>query len=186
MNPSTEDLLTAVEAQSVDKVILLPNNKNIVLAANQVAGLTEKQVRIVPTTSIPQALAALAVFNANHAFDENVSDMSKAIDTIQTVELTHAVRDVELNGVCVSSGQTIGLLDNDLIASGDNLSDVARTAFEQIDRDDAELISVFTGKDASESDTVAMRALLTDTYPDAEVEVHDGGQPHYLFIIGIE
>lgn len=186
MNPSTEDLLTAVEAQSVDKVILLPNNKNIVLAANQVAGLTEKQVRIVPTTSIPQALAALAVFNANHAFDENVSDMSKAIDTIQTVELTHAVRDVELNGVCVSSGQTIGLLDNELIASGDNLSDVARTAFEQIDRDDAELISVFSGKDARESDTVAMCALLADAYPDAEVEVHDGGQSHYLFIIGIE
>lgn len=186
MNPSTEDLLTAVEAQSVDKIILLPNNKNIVLAANQVAGLTGKQVRIVPATSIPQALAALAVFNADHGFDANLADMSKAIDTIQTVELTHAVRDVELNGVCVSSGQTIALLDEELIASGDRLSDVARTAFERIDRDDAELISVFTGEDVSECDTDAMRAILADAYPDAEVEVHDGGQSHYLFIIGIE
>lgn len=186
MNPSTEDLLTAVEAQVVDKVIILPNNKNIVLAANQVAGLTAKQVRIVPAISIPQALAALAVFNADHALDENTSDMSKAIEAIQTVELTHAVRDVELNGVCVSSGQTIGLLDDELIASGDSLSDVARMAFARIDRDDAELVSVFTGKDASGSDTDALRLILARAYPDAEVEVHDGGQPHYLFIIGIE
>ena len=186
MNPSTEDLLLAVEAQPVDKVILLPNNKNIVLAANQVAGLTAKQVRIVPTTSIPQALSALAMFNADRGFDQNVLDMSRAIGTIQTVELTHAVRNVELNGVDVSSGQSIALLDDELIASGDTLSDVARAAFERIDRDDTELVSVFTGKDASLSDTDAMRAILADAYPDAEVEVHDGGQPHYQFIIGIE
>lgn len=186
MNPSTEDLLKAVEAQPVDKVIVLPNNKNILLTANQLTGLTDKQVRVVPTRSIPQALAALAVFNADHSIDENVADMSDALNRIQTVELTYAVRDVELNGVCVSSGQTIGLLDDELIASGDSLSDVATIAFGQIDRDDAELISVFSGKDVSEDESEAMRRILTDAFPDAEVEVHDGGQPHYLFIIGIE
>jgi DAK2 domain fusion protein YloV len=186
MNPSTEDLLKAVEAQPVDKVIVLPNNKNILLTANQLTGLTDKQVRVVPTRSIPQALAALAVFNADHSIDENVADMSDAVNRIQTVELTYAVRDVELNGVCVSSGQTIGLLDDELIASGDSLSDVAAIAFGQIDRDDAELISVFSGKDVSDDESEAMRRILTDAFPDAEVEVHDGGQPHYLFIIGIE
>lgn len=186
MNPSTEDLLGAVEAQPVDKVIVLPNNKNIVLTANQIASLTEKQVRVVPATSIPQALAALAVFNAEHSIDENASNMTRALTTIQTVELTHAVRDVVLNGVCVSSGQAIGLLDDELIAAGDSLTDVATTAITRIDRDDAELVSVFTGKDASDDDTATMRVILTDAFPDAEVEVHDGGQPHYLFIIGIE
>lgn len=186
MNPSTEDLLKAVEAQSVDEVIILPNNKNIVLTANQVTGLTKKHVRVVPTTSIPEALAALAVFNTDHSIDQNVSAMSRAIGTIQTVELTHAVRDVELNGLCVSAGQTIGLLDGALIAAGNSLAAVAAMAVERIDRDDAELISVFTGKSASDDDIGAIRRVLTDAFPDAEVEVHDGGQPHYLFIIGIE
>ncbi len=186
MNPSTEDLLKAVDAQPVDKVIVLPNNKNIVLTANQLTNLTRKQVRVVPTASIPQALAALAVFNTAHSIDDNVADMSEALNTIQTVELTHAVRDVELNGVCVSSGQTIGLLDDELIASGNSLRDVAKIAFNRIERDDAELISVFSGKDVTDSDIKAMQAILAEAFPDAEVEVHDGGQPHYLFIIGIE
>jgi len=186
MNPSTEDLLNAVEAQPVDKVIVLPNNKNIVLTANQVANLTGKQVRVVPTASIPQALAALAVFNAQRSIDENASDMAQALTTIQTVELTHAVRDVELNGVRVSSGQTIGLLDDELIAAGDSLTDVAEKAITRINREDTELVSVFTGKDASGEDSETIRTILTEAFPGAEVEVHDGGQPHYLFIIGIE
>jgi DAK2 domain fusion protein YloV len=185
-NPSTADLLDAVEAEDVDQVILLPNNKNIILTANQIAELTPKQVRVVPSTSVPQGLAALAVFNDGHNLDQNVENMSDALKTVQTVELTMAVRDVELNGVQVAKGQTIGLIDDQLFVSGDSIPAVARDVLARIPRTDAELISIFPGEDACEEDVRAVSDVVSETFTSAEVEVHEGGQPHYLFIIAIE
>lgn len=185
-NPSTSDLLDAVEAEDVDQVILLPNNKNIILTANQIAALTRKQVRVVPSASVPQGLAALAIFNDGHSLEQNVREMTGALTSVQTVELTKAVRDVELNGVQVAKGQTIGLIDDQLFVSGDGTAEVARDVFARIPRLDAELISVFPGEDATEAEIRALSDIVSETFPDAEVEIHAGDQPHYLFIIAIE
>ncbi len=185
-NPSTADLLAAVEGEEVDQVIILPNNKNIILTANQISELTLKQIRVVPSTSVPQGLAALAVFNDDHDLDRNATEMANAMRSVQTVELTVAVRDVELNGVQVAKGQTIGLIDDQLFVSGDTTAGVARDVFARMPRTDAELVSLFPGEDAAAEDIQSVAAVVHETYPDAEVEIHAGGQPHYLFIIAIE
>ena len=185
-NPSTADLLAAVEAEGVDQVIILPNNKNIILTANQIAELTTKQVRVVPSTSVPQGLAALAAFNDDHTLDRNAIDMAAAMRSVRTVDLTVAVRDVELNGVQVAKGQTIGLIDDQLFVSGDTTAGVARDVFARLPHADAELISLFPGQDAGDEDIRSVAAVVHEAFPDAEVEIHAGGQPHYLFIIAIE
>ena len=185
-NPSTADLLAAVEAEEVDQVLILPNNKNIILTANQISELTTKQVRVVPSISVPQGLAALAVFNDDHTLDRNATEMTKAMQSVRTVELTVAVRDVELNGVQVAKGQTIGLIDDQLFVSGDTTAGVAHDVFARMPRADAELISLFPGQDAGDEDVRSVAAVVQETFPDAEVEIHAGGQPHYLFIIAIE
>lgn len=185
-NPSTADLLEAVDALTAAQVILLPNNKNIILTANQIAALTTKQVAVVPSASVPQGLAALGVFNAHHTLEQNVADMTAALASVQTVELTKAVRDVELNGVQVAKGQTIGLIDGQLSVSGDSTAGVARDVFARLPRADAELVSVFPGEDAGSADVQAISDIVTEACPDAELEIHAGGQPYYLFIIAIE
>jgi DAK2 domain fusion protein YloV len=185
MNPSTQDLLAAVEASGTDQVVILPNNRNIIMAANQVPELTDRTVRIVPTKSIPHALAALAAFNPHQAIDDNVSAMTDALETVTSIEITRAVRDVELNGVQISQGQVIGLIDNELVASTDSVAATAAILFGMADRE-AELVTVFTGVDATDGDLAAIENAASTTWPDAEVDTQDGGQPHYLFVISIE
>ena len=186
MNPSTQELLRAVEEASAAEVILLPNNKNILLAANQVPDLSSKQVRIVPTHSLPQALAALTAVNFDADLDTTVAAMSDAAQTVRTIELTRAVRDVELDGICVSNGQVIGLVDDQLAAAGDDEADVARKTLAKAEAGDAELVTIFTGEGVSEADADQMVVTVRDMSPDAEVELHAGGQPHYRFIIAVE
>jgi dihydroxyacetone kinase-like predicted kinase len=186
MNPSTSDLLAAVEAAPSGQVIVLPNNRNIIMAANQVPELTSRTVRIVPTRSVPQALAALAAFNPHQPIDDNVDAMTAAIDGVTSVEITRAVRDVDLNGVQISAGQVIGLIDNELVASTDSVAATAATVFALANRDDAELVTVFCGADATEDDESAIAETIARAWPEAEADLHDGGQPHYLFVISIE
>ncbi len=186
MNPSTQDLLAAVESAPAGQVLILPNNKNIIMAANQVPGLTERTVRIVPTRSIPQALTALTAFNPHESIDANVEAMTGALDNVTSVEITRAVRDVELNGVRISAGQVIGLIDNELVASTDSVAATAATLFGLANRDDAELVTVFTGIDATSDDTAAIEAAIIGVWPDVETDLQTGGQPHYLFVISIE
>ncbi len=186
MNPSTEDLLKAVENAPFDQVIILPNNKNIIMAANQVPALTGRTVRIVPTTSIPQALAALASFNPGESIEDNSERMTEALADVHGLELTRAVRDVELDGITIANGQVIGLLDNALVAAGDDLATVATDLFAGSGGEDAELVTVFSGADASDQDIEVLGTVIADACPDAEVEFQAGGQPHYLFVISVE
>ncbi|MDQ3656140.1 MAG: DAK2 domain-containing protein [Chloroflexota bacterium] len=186
MNPSTEDLLEAINRIPAGQVILLPNNKNIILAANQVANLTDRTVRVVPTTSVPQGLAALAAFNVDQPLDSNVDSMTGALKTVTSLELTKAVRDVELNGVHIANGQTIGLIDNELAAAGDDLASVATALFARAELGSPELVTAFAGTDATDADISALRHALTLAFPETEAEFPDGGQPHYLFVIGVE
>lgn len=186
MNPSTEDLYQAVEALPADNVIILPNNKNIVLAAQQVADLTEKTVRIVPSKSMPDGLTALATFAFSDNIDTNAEDMTAAMEAVTSIEITVAVRDVELNGVKVKQGQLIGLLDGDLVASGENLDSIVEETLKSLRDSDPELLTVFCGDDATEENTAMLENLVTEMYPEAEIEVVAGNQPHYMFIIAVE
>lgn len=186
MNPSTEEMLAAVKEADADDVLLLPNNKNILLAAQQVPLLTDKQVRIVPTRSIAQGLASLAAYNDEASLDANLEAMTGAAQQVTTIELTRAVRDVVLQGVDVRSGQMIGLLDEELVAAGDDERDVLRQTVGHGDVSRAELVTVFRGEGVGDEETEGVRAVLAELMPDAEVEFHPGDQPHYRFIISVE
>jgi dihydroxyacetone kinase-like predicted kinase len=156
------------------------------MAANQVPALTDKAVRIVPSRSIPAALSALTAFNTDQTLDQNVEDMTEAMADTCAIAITRAVRDVELNGVTVSNGQVIGLLNDDLSTAGDDELDVVRQTFGIAEVDDPELLTVFVGEHVADEEADALEAALAEAWPDAEIEMHSGGQPHYRYIISVE
>ncbi|MDQ4100338.1 MAG: DAK2 domain-containing protein [Chloroflexota bacterium] len=186
MNPSTEELLRAVEDCGADEVILLPNNKNILMAAHQVPELTDKRVQIVPTRSVPQALAALTVVNSESDLDSNAQAMTAATEGVRTVEITRAIRDVELGGIRVAHGQVIGLIDDELAVAGDDELAVAGETLRRADAAEAELVTIFPGEGVTDAEVEELAATARDLSPDAEVEIHAGGQPHYRYIIAVE
>jgi DAK2 domain fusion protein YloV len=186
MNPSTQDLLDAVNGAPVNDVIVLPNNKNIILAANQLVGLTERNVRIVPTISVPQGLTALASFSPASDLDDNVESMTESLSAVRSLEITRAVRDVELNGFMIANGQLLGLIDDAIEASGDSVETVAAALFAKADPESAELVTVFSGADATRTEIEAVRGAVESAFPDAEYQFQNGGQPHYLFVISVE
>jgi uncharacterized protein len=186
MNPSTEDLYQAVEALPASNVIILPNNKNIILAAQQVTDLTEKTVRVVPSKSLPDGLTALTTFGFDDDIESNTKTMTAAMENVVAIEFTVAVRDAVINGVDVKEGQFIGLIEGDLVSSGADLESIAATTLRSLENADPELLTVFIGTDATEDHTATLEHLVADMYPDAEIEVVEGNQPHYLFIIAVE
>lgn len=186
MNPSTEELYQATEQLPVEKVIILPNNKNIIMAAQQVADLTAKQVAVVPSRSLPQGIVALSAFNAEAPLETNVEEMTESMADVHAIEITQAVRDVELDGVNVVSGQMIGLVDGKLVASGADLKQIIATCFGFITRFEPELLTIFLGEDATEAGTEALQDEAGRVFPDAEIEVVEGNQPHYQYLISVE
>jgi DAK2 domain fusion protein YloV len=186
MNPSTEELYQAVEALPVEQVIILPNNKNIVMAAQQVSDLTNKHVTVIPTKSLPQGLGALSVFNGNATLGQNIATMTAALEAVNAIEITEAVRDVELNGVTVVTGQLIGLVNGKLVASGSDLKDVVLQTLATMSDNEPELITVFLGEGATEDATQALITEAGQVFPDAEIEVIEGNQPHYQYLIAVE
>lgn len=186
MNPSTEQLLEAVNLMSVNQIIVLPNNKNIIMAANQACSLIDKTIHVIPTRSVPQGLAALASFNRDASLDENVKKMTSALDDVHSIEITEAVRDVELNDITVASGDLIGLVNGNLVASGCDLGDVVTRALMTLEDTDPELLTVFTGEGATNSATEALHNTASQIFPDAEIEIIDGNQPHYQYLIAVE
>lgn len=186
MNPSTAELVAGVEAIPADQIIILPNNANILLTAHQAAKLTTKQVGVVPSRSVPQGLAALAALSPDAALDANLKRMTRGLSQVRTVEVTHAVRDAVIDDITVQQGQAIAFVDDRLAAAGADLVEVTMAALGQAGVDDAELVTIFTGEGVSDADTNALEASITETVPEVEVEIHEGGQPHYPFVIAIE
>ncbi|MDQ3524836.1 MAG: DAK2 domain-containing protein [Chloroflexota bacterium] len=186
MNPSTQELLDAVDASGADEVILLPNNKNIIMAANQVDALTTKTVGVVPTRSIPAALSALTAFSADRDLAANIETMEDATADCLAISITRAVRAVDLNGVTVSQGELIGLVDDELAVAGTDDADVFQKTLAKSGAHDPELFTIFVGEDVSPDDAQEFETALVGAWPDAEVETHPGGQPHYRYIISIE
>ncbi|RLC61165.1 MAG: DAK2 domain-containing protein [Chloroflexi bacterium] len=186
MNPSTKDLLEAIENLPVEHVILLPNNSNVILAAEQARALSNKSVAVIPSHSIPQGIAALLAINYQADFETNVAAMTSAMEEIETGEVTTATRSVTINGVEVADGQVIGLHNGELKVTGTTVEEVVRALLKEMNAADHEIITLYYGETISESDANALADLLQQDWPNQEIEVIAGGQPHYYYILSVE
>ena len=186
MNPSTQDILGSFEHLPTDKVIILPNNKNIIMAANQAKGVTVKQVEVVPSRTIPQGLAAMLALQPDGELGVVAEKMTRALDNVQTGEITIATRSVEIDGVKVETGQVIALLDGKLVASAGSVEEGVLAFLEKVGAQEHELITLFYGENMSHGDANRIADMIRNKYSNLEVEVQEGGQPHYQFIISVE
>jgi len=186
MNPSTQDILAAFENLQTDKVIILPNNKNIVMAANQAKEVTVKQVAVVPSRTIPQGLAAMLSLQPDGEVDSVADKMSKALSMVKTGEITTAVRNVEIDGVNVKEGQVIALLDGKLVHSASSVEEGVLGMLEKAEAGEAELITLFYGENMPHNEANRIADVVREKYSNLEVEVQEGGQPHYQFIVSVE
>ncbi|MBO0745989.1 MAG: DAK2 domain-containing protein, partial [Candidatus Dormibacteraeota bacterium] len=186
MNPSTQEILAAIEETPYDEVLLLPNNKNVVLAANQARGLTEKRLLVLETVTMPQGIAALIAFNPTLDVAANETAMKEATARIQTIEVTHAVRDTKANGMTVRKGDVIALVNDKLRESGRDYAGVVQKALAGLRPEDYELVTVYRGDDVSEEEAETLGSSIHDSYPDLEVDLQAGGQHHYPFILSVE
>ncbi|MDO8637384.1 MAG: DAK2 domain-containing protein [Dehalococcoidia bacterium] len=186
MNPSVQQLAQAIESVPSDNVILLPNNKNIIPAANQVQSLTRKQVVVVPTATIPQGISAVLAFNPEADIQANSEAMQEAQVSVKTVALTYAVRPSECCGQRIEQGQAIGLVDEELVAWDDSLSNALVKSLGFLNIAKAETITIYSGEGVSAVARLPIESILRQQAPEAQVETVEGGQPHYPFIISIE
>ncbi|MBI4283019.1 MAG: DAK2 domain-containing protein [Chloroflexi bacterium] len=186
MNPSTKDLLQAVKAVASDKVIILPNNKNVVLTAEQVQSLTEKSIEVVPTQTIPQGIAALLTFDYEADFETNAQLMREAKSAVRTIEITRAARAAHLDGLTIKKKQTIGLLDGDLLTAGNNPIDVLNKILAKLDLNKSEIITIYYGADTKLVEADEVSTIIREKHPQLQVEVVRGGQPYYDYIVSIE
>lgn len=186
MNPSTEEILRAIENLPTDKVIILPNNKNIILAAQQTATVTVKKVSVIPTTSVPQGLSAILRLDPDADLEQLAIEMKEAIGDVETGEVTIATRSVELNGVAVKEGEVIALHNGKLVVSAKTLDEACLNLLQKCSTDERERITLFYGNSISRADVNRVVDQIRAAYPSHEVELHEGGQPHYQFIFSIE
>ncbi len=186
MNPSTRDIVAAFENLPTDKVIILPNNKNIILAAQQACEVTVKDVRIVPSRSIPQGLAAMLHLNPDGDIEKVVERMTRAMEDVISGEVTTATRSVEIDGVAVEKGQTIALLNGKLALAASSVEEACLGLLEKAQAEKYELITLFYGEDLSAAEANRIADLIRARYPSQEIELQEGGQPHYQFILSVE
>ena len=187
MNPSTEDMLNAIERVNAKTIYIFPNNKNIILAANQARDLTEdKKIIVIPTKTVPQGITAMISFVPEKSPEENEAEMLDAISKVRTGQITYAVRDTRIEDNEIHEGDIMGIGDKGILAVGSNKQEVAEATVKAMMSDDAEVISVYYGADTSEEAAEALGSTLEEAYPDCEVEINRGGQPIYYYIISVE
>ncbi|MDQ1433949.1 MAG: fatty acid kinase [Actinomycetota bacterium] len=186
MNPSTAQILEAVDLCRAESVIVLPNNKNIVAVARQVDTLSDKQIAVIATHSVPEALAALVEYDPNASVDDNAAAMQDALGRVRTGEVTQAVRDAAVDGKQVRSGEWIALARDGVVGSASSPADAVCKLLDVLVDDDSEIVTVLIGCDAAAKDTERIREHIEYTFPNLEVEFHDGGQPLYPYLVGVE
>lgn len=186
MNPSTEEIIKAFENLPTNRIIVLPNNKNIILAAQTAASVTVKKVGIVPSVSVPQGLSAMLRLTPDGDLDDVVKEMTDALLDVETGEITIATRTVEINGVDVNKGQVIALLNGKLVYSAESLEEACLGMLAKSGTTERERITLFYGENITKSEVNRIADKIRSAYPSQEVEVHEGGQPHYQFIMSIE
>ena len=187
MNPSTEDMLNAIEHVNAKTVFILPNNKNIILAANQAVDLVEdKQIIVIPTKTIPQGITALVNYIPDHSAEENKEQMMAEIENVKTGQVTYAVRDTEIDGKTIKQNDFMGIGDKSILSVG---TDLKATTLEMVDAmvdEESAIVSIYFGSDSDEDSANELAAAIEEKYPDVEVEVNDGGQPIYYYVISVE
>ena len=187
MNPSTEDMLNAIEHVNAKTVFILPNNKNIIMAANQAVDLVEdKQIIVIPTKTIPQGITALVNYIPDHSAEENKEQMMAEIENVKTGQVTYAVRDTEIDGKTIKQNDFMGIGDKSILSVG---TDLRASTLEMVDAmvdEDSAIVSIYFGSDSDEDSANELAAAIEEKYPDVEVEVNDGGQPIYYYVISVE
>ena len=186
MNPSTQELLQAIEWVPADQVVLLPNNSNILLAARQARSLSAKRVEIVPTETIPQGVAALLASNQEEELETTLAAMEKARAAVKTGEITRAVRSAQIGGLKIRKGQALGLVEGEPVASGNSIRGVVDNVLSQMGVEEAEVVTIYYGADANPVEAQDIATRIRRRYPQTEVEVIHGGQPHYHYILSAE
>lgn len=186
MNPSTEDLLNACNEVEAAGIIILPNNGNIIMAAEQVKQLSDKQVEVVPTRSVMQAISALIAYNDDGELCQVTSAMNAEIQNVGYAEVTYAVRDSAVNGLDIKEGDIIGIINGKISLQGSTVETVVLQLLEKMQTQDYELVTLFYGADITENEALQIKGKIMGQYPDSEVEMHYGGQPHYSYLLSIE
>jgi DAK2 domain fusion protein YloV len=186
MNPSTKDLLEAIERLPTDRAIILPNNGNVIMAAEQSCELSDKAVAVVRSRFVPQGIAALLALNYQADLETNVEAMQRAMEEVETGEITYATRSAKLNGVEVADGEIIGLHDGELKVSGPTIEQVTRELLDAMQASDCEIITLYRGEGVSEEEAQGLADLLQEDWPEQEIEIVLGEQPHYHYIISVE
>ncbi|MFT9599207.1 DAK2 domain-containing protein [Mesobacillus sp.] len=186
MNPSTEDIVKAIKEVNARKVIILPNNKNIIMAAEQAAEVAEEEVVVIPSKTVPQGMTALLSFNPSAEPGDNKEAMTEAMQHVKTGQLTYAVRDTSIDGLEISTGDFMGLADGKIVLKDPDKVKAAKDLLEQMLDEDSEILTILKGEDASDEDVDSIVEFVESKYGDVEVEVHNGEQPLYAFIFAIE
>ena len=187
MNPSTEDVLQAIERVNAKSIFIFPNNKNIILAANQARDLTEdKNIIVIPTKTIPQGITALISYVPDKTVEQNTEEMMEAVGNVKTGQITYAVRDTKIDDKEIRQGDIMGIGDHGLLAVGTGIEDITVAALQEMTDEDSEIISVYYGQDVSEEDAEHLAERLEEQYPDFDIEIHNGGQPIYYYIVSVE
>ena len=186
MNPSTEDIMKAIKEVNAKNIFIFPNNKNIQLAAKQAAELAEENVFVIESKTAPQGLAAVMVFNTQVAPEENFANMQEVLSTVSTLEVTHAVRDTNIEGVEIKKDEFMGIRNGKIVVSNLSLNTVLEELLEKSIDEDTEIVTLYLGEESTEEYTDFLEQLIEEKYPDVEVELIESGQPVYPYIIGVE
>ncbi|ARI77521.1 DAK2 domain-containing protein [Halobacillus mangrovi] len=187
MNPSTQDISEAIKQAHANKVFILPNNKNIVMAAEQAAEMAEGEVSVIPSKTIPQGMSALLGYNPEADFETNKDEMTGLLSEVKTGQITYAVRDTQIEGLTIEKGNFMGISEGKISATDKEALATAKTLLNQmIDEDEDEILTILTGEDVDEKDVAELEAYIEDTFEDLEVEIHNGGQPIYPYIFSVE
>lgn len=187
MNPSTEDMLNAIRQVPAKTIFIYPNNKNIILAANQAAGLTkDKKILVIPTKTIPQGITAIINYAPEKSAEENAEIMGEMIRTVRTGQVTYAVRDTHIDDKEIRQGDIMAVGDSGILAVGQDILTVSMETVDAMMKDEAELISIYYGEGFSGEEAEKLGAMVSEKYPDCDVEVNEGGQPVYYCIISVE
>ncbi|MGL4655110.1 MAG: DAK2 domain-containing protein [Sarcina sp.] len=186
MNPSTQDMVDAIEKINAEHIFILPNNKNIIMAANQAAEISDKDVRVIPTTTVPQGITAVTMFNPHADVEANEKELKAAMENVQSASVTYAVRDTEMDGIEIKEGNILGLIEGKIKEVGESAYDVASTLIDNMTDEDSELITIFYGEDCDEDKVEEFVASLEDKYEDFDIQCYKGNQPLYYFIIAVE
>ena len=186
MNPSTQDMLECINKVNADHIFILPNNKNIIMAANQAAEITDKDVRVIPTKSIQQGVTCLTMFNGDADVDSNEEELKEIMETVKSGSITYAVRDTEMDGLVIKEGNILGLQESKIVEVGTEKFEVTEKVLDKMIDEDSELITLFYGKDVSEAEVNDFVSKREDKYEDLDIQCYEGNQPLYYFLMSVE